>query len=38
VLIPSFAKIMGLYYGWKRGEQLKQAFWKLGMPQKPVEN
>jgi hypothetical protein len=24
---------MGLYYGWKRGEQLKQAFWTLGMPQ-----
>jgi radical SAM superfamily enzyme YgiQ (UPF0313 family) len=38
VVIPSFAKIMGLYYGWKRGEQLKQAFWKLGMPQKPIEN
>jgi radical SAM superfamily enzyme YgiQ (UPF0313 family) len=38
VAIPSFAKIMGLYYGWKRGEQLKQAFWKLGMPQKPIES
>jgi radical SAM superfamily enzyme YgiQ (UPF0313 family) len=38
IAIPSFAKIMGLYYGWKRGEQLKQAFWKLGMPQKPIEN
>jgi radical SAM superfamily enzyme YgiQ (UPF0313 family) len=37
VVIPSFAKIMGLYYGWKRGEQLKQAFWRLGMPQKPIE-
>jgi radical SAM superfamily enzyme YgiQ (UPF0313 family) len=37
IAIPCFAKIMGLYYGWKRGEQLKQAFWKLGMPQKPIE-
>ena len=38
VAIPSFAKIAGFYYGWKRSEQLKQAFWKLGMPQKPLEN
>jgi radical SAM superfamily enzyme YgiQ (UPF0313 family) len=38
VAIPSFAKIAGYYYGWKRGEQLKQAFWKLGMPQKPLNN
>jgi radical SAM superfamily enzyme YgiQ (UPF0313 family) len=37
IAIPTFAKIMGLYYGWKRSEQLKQAFWKLGMPQKPIE-
>jgi len=27
---------MGLYYGWTRGEQLKQAFWTLGMPQATV--
>ena len=33
VFIPCFAGVMGLYYGWTRGEQLKQAFWKLGMPQ-----
>jgi radical SAM superfamily enzyme YgiQ (UPF0313 family) len=38
VAIPSIAKIAGYYYGWKRGEQLKQAFWKLGMPQKPLNN
>jgi radical SAM superfamily enzyme YgiQ (UPF0313 family) len=37
VAIPAFAKIAGFYYGWKRSEQLKQAFWKLGMPQKPQE-
>ena len=34
VAIPSIAKVAGYYYGRKRGEQLKQAFWKLGMPQK----
>jgi radical SAM superfamily enzyme YgiQ (UPF0313 family) len=33
VFIPYFAAIMGFYYGWTRGEQLKQAFWTLGMPQ-----
>jgi radical SAM superfamily enzyme YgiQ (UPF0313 family) len=33
VFIPCFAGVMGLYYGWTRGEQLKQAFWTLGMPQ-----
>jgi len=38
VAIPAFAKIAGFYYGWKRSEQLKQAFWKLGMPQKTLEN
>lgn len=37
IIIPTFAKIMGLYYGWKRREQLKEAFWRLGMPQKPIE-
>ncbi|MEM2098802.1 MAG: radical SAM protein [Candidatus Bathyarchaeia archaeon] len=36
-VIPLFAKIMGYYYGWKRSEQLKEAFWRLGMPQKPIE-
>jgi radical SAM superfamily enzyme YgiQ (UPF0313 family) len=38
VAIPSIAKVAGYYYGRKRGEQLKQAFWKLGMPQKPLGN
>ncbi len=33
VFIPCFAGVMGLYYGWTRGEQLKQAFWTLGNPQ-----
>ena len=32
VFIPCFAGVMGLYYGWTRGEQLKQAFWTLGKP------
>ena len=32
-LIPSFGKIAGVYYGLTRGEQLKQAFWSLSMPQ-----
>jgi radical SAM superfamily enzyme YgiQ (UPF0313 family) len=36
--IPSLAKVAGYYYGRKRGEQLKQAFWKLGMPQKHLGN
>jgi radical SAM superfamily enzyme YgiQ (UPF0313 family) len=38
VAIPSIAKVAGYYYGRKRGEQLKQAFWKLGMPQKQSKN
>jgi radical SAM superfamily enzyme YgiQ (UPF0313 family) len=38
VAIPSIAKVAGYYYGRKRGEQLKQAFWKLGMPQKQPKN
>ncbi|MGB9959820.1 MAG: B12-binding domain-containing radical SAM protein [Candidatus Bathyarchaeales archaeon] len=33
IFIPCFAKVAGLYYGWTRGEQLKRAFWTLGMPQ-----
>ena len=33
VVIPYFGKIAGLYYGWTRGEQLKQAFWTLSMTQ-----
>ncbi|MCW4030869.1 MAG: B12-binding domain-containing radical SAM protein [Candidatus Bathyarchaeota archaeon] len=37
VFIPCFAGVMGLYYGLTRGEQLKQAFWTLGMPQASAE-
>ncbi len=37
VFIPCFAGVMGLYYGWTRGEQLKQAFWTLGKPQATVK-
>ncbi|MGE5637768.1 MAG: B12-binding domain-containing radical SAM protein [Chloroflexota bacterium] len=32
-VIPYFGRIAGLYYGWTRGEQLKQAFWQLSMVQ-----
>jgi radical SAM superfamily enzyme YgiQ (UPF0313 family) len=38
VFIPYFAAIAGFYYGWTRGEQLKQAFWTLGMPQTAERN
>ncbi|MCW4046631.1 MAG: B12-binding domain-containing radical SAM protein [Candidatus Bathyarchaeota archaeon] len=38
VFIPYFAAIMGIYYGFTRGEQLKQAFWTLGMPQATMRN
>jgi radical SAM superfamily enzyme YgiQ (UPF0313 family) len=38
VFIPYFATVAGVYYGWTRGEQLKQAFWTLGMPQATVRN
>jgi radical SAM superfamily enzyme YgiQ (UPF0313 family) len=31
IAIPYAARIAGIYYGMKRGEQLKQAFWKWGM-------
>ena len=34
IVVPSFARVAGFYYGLKRGDQLKQAFWTLGMPQK----
>ena len=37
VVIPYFGRIMGLYYGWTRGEQLKQAFWTLSMTQAAVK-
>jgi radical SAM superfamily enzyme YgiQ (UPF0313 family) len=33
VIIPYFGRIAGFYYGWTRGEQLKQAFWALSTPQ-----
>ncbi len=35
-VIPYFGRIAGLYYGWTRGEQLKQAFWQLSMVQQEV--
>jgi len=31
IAIPYAATIAGIYYGLKRGDQLKQAFWKWGM-------
>lgn len=33
VVIPYFGKVAGFYYGLTRGEQLKQAFYTLSMPQ-----
>jgi radical SAM superfamily enzyme YgiQ (UPF0313 family) len=33
IIIPYFGRIAGFYYGWTRGEQLKQAFWALSTPQ-----
>jgi radical SAM superfamily enzyme YgiQ (UPF0313 family) len=33
VFIPSFGRLAGYYYGWTRGEQLKQAFWSLSTSQ-----
>ena len=33
IVIPYFGRIMGIYYGFTRGEQLKQAFWTLSMTQ-----
>ena len=37
IVIPYFGRIMGIYYGWTRGEQLKQAFWTLSMTQPAVK-
>ncbi|MBK5133596.1 B12-binding domain-containing radical SAM protein [Candidatus Bathyarchaeota archaeon] len=34
VLIPYFSAIMGFYYGFTRGKQLKEAFWSLGITQR----
>jgi len=36
IVIPYFGRIAGFYYGWTRGEQLKQAFWTLSMSQPTV--
>jgi radical SAM superfamily enzyme YgiQ (UPF0313 family) len=36
IVIPYFGRIMGIYYGLTRGEQLKQAFWTLSMTQPVV--
>ncbi len=38
VAIPYIGKIAGAYYGWTRGEQLKQAFWTLSMAQSTERN
>jgi radical SAM superfamily enzyme YgiQ (UPF0313 family) len=38
IIIPYFSRIAGFYYGWTRGEQLKQAFWTLGMAQSTVKD
>ena len=38
VIVPYLARIAGIYYGWTRGEQLKQAFWTLGMAQATVKD
>jgi radical SAM superfamily enzyme YgiQ (UPF0313 family) len=39
IAIPYFGRIAGFYYGWTRGEALKQAFWSLSTPQpEPVKN
>ena len=37
IVIPYFGRIMGIYYGLTRGEQLKQAFWTLSMVQQEVK-
>jgi len=37
IVIPYIGRIAGLYYGWTRGEQLKQAFWSLSMTQPAVK-
>jgi len=33
IAIPYIGKIAGFYFGWTRGEALKQAFWSLSTPQ-----
>ena len=33
IVVPYLARILGTYYGWTRGEQLKQAFLTLSLPQ-----
>ncbi len=33
IVIPYAGRIAGFYYGWTRGEQLKQAIWTLSMSQ-----
>jgi radical SAM superfamily enzyme YgiQ (UPF0313 family) len=37
IVIPYFGRIMGIYYGMTRGEQLKQAFWTLSMTQPAIK-
>ena len=38
VAIPYLARILGTYYGWTRGRQLKEAFYTLSMPQATIRN
>jgi radical SAM superfamily enzyme YgiQ (UPF0313 family) len=38
VAIPYLARILGTYYGWTRGNQLKKAFYTLSMPQATVRD
>lgn len=38
VVVPCLARGLGAYYGWKRGEQLKQAFFTLSLPQATIKN
>jgi radical SAM superfamily enzyme YgiQ (UPF0313 family) len=38
IVIPYFGRVMGVYYGLTRGEQLKQAFWALSMDQPAIKN
>jgi radical SAM superfamily enzyme YgiQ (UPF0313 family) len=38
IAVPYFGRILGTYYGWTRGEQLKDAFFTLSMPNITVKN
>ena len=38
IVIPYVGRVMGIYYGLTRGEQLKQAFWTLSMTQPAAQD